>query len=158
MSLMENEEKQRWPYLSPARPGWELVDGVRGDVRALLLRGNADAIAEKRESNDAAGVVLDFIEDVNRLLVMLQNELIGLVTESYYRGVSWQDLARRLDRSKQSVHQRYHRRVHARATHESLRADLEVVLRRVQANPRPYPPESPGSPTASVGDSRSGKA
>ena len=76
--------------------------------------------------------VLDTLEELERLLHAAQHDTLLLVTEAYYRGASWRAIAGRLHRTKQTVHQRYQARVHARRTHELLRDDLREAHRRAQ--------------------------
>lgn len=112
-----------WPYLSPAKPGWTWVAGERGEIRRLVTEDDRTA------RTDPVRAVLDTIEQLDRMVRLIQSDLVGLVTEAYYRGASWQEIADRLDRSKQAVHQRYHGQVHTPATHTTLRTDLTAAHR-----------------------------
>lgn len=62
----------------------------------------------------------------------VETETLVLVTEAYFRGASWADIGRRLDRTRQSVHQRYQARVHAPRTRELLVRDFTEVLGRAR--------------------------
>ena len=73
---------------------------------------------------DTASTVLDALGRMSWLRQLVDDEILELVTEAHYRLVSWNDIAYRLGRSKQSVHQRYYRRVYTAATHARLEADL----------------------------------
>lgn len=62
----------------------------------------------------------------------VETETLVLVTEAYFRGASWADIGRRLDRTRQSVHQRYQARVHAPRTRELLVRDFTDALGRAR--------------------------
>lgn len=72
--------------------------------------------------------MLDILGRMCRLRQVLDDDILGLVTEAHYQGIAWADIARRLDRSKQSVHQRYARLVYAKTTHQRLAAELSQAL------------------------------
>lgn len=74
-------------------------------------------------------VVLDAILTTRQVMAGLEKDELSLVSEAYFRGASWSDIALRLDRTKQSVHQRYQSRIHSRQTRELLAADAEAALR-----------------------------
>lgn len=76
---------------------------------------------------DAVGVTLATLEEMALLADAAQTEILLLVAEAYLRGSSWNDVARRLGRSKQSAHQRYQARVHARQTRQILADDLTTA-------------------------------
>jgi hypothetical protein len=127
---MHDLSERRWPYLSPARPGWDWLGGYRGEVRRVLVRALAvraqagGPSGEPPVVGDPAQRVLETLHELDQLVRRIEAEVLLLVTEAHYRGATWGEIARRLDRTKQSVHQRYQRQVHARRTHEMLRADL----------------------------------
>jgi hypothetical protein len=77
---------------------------------------------------DTASTVQDALGRMTWLRQLVDDDILGLVTEAHYRLVSWNDIAYRLGRSKQSVHQRYYRRVYAAATHARLAADLREAV------------------------------
>lgn len=116
---MTNVESAPWPYLSPARPGWWLVSGPRGQIRRLLTRD----IAVGRDEPPPLLVVLDALHALAEAIDLMDQDLLALVAEAHHRGASWSQIARRLGRSKQSVHQRYQRRMHSTRTRELLRRD-----------------------------------
>lgn len=134
---MNNACERRWPYLSPARPGWGWVAGYRGEIRRLLLRAVTVRVAaaggptgESPTIADPTEQVLETLEEMDQLIRQIEIEMLLLVTEAHYRGNTWSKIAARLNRSKQSVHQRYQRQVYARRTHEALRADLACADQR----------------------------
>jgi hypothetical protein len=98
---------------------------MRGRLRRMIAGDPWPAPYEK-----PLELVLEAIADTGKLLRAIETETLVLVTEAYYRGASWADIARRLDRTKQSVHQRYQSRVHSRRTQELLLDDLTDALRR----------------------------
>jgi Myb-like DNA-binding protein len=77
-------------------------------------------------------IVLDAIADVGQVMTAAETDVLVLIAEAYFRGASWAEIARRLDRTKQSVHQRYHRRIHAPRTRELLAGDLTNALERAR--------------------------
>jgi predicted ATPase len=89
--------------------------------------------------DDPLNVVLDAIADTGQVLRAVETETLVLVTEAYFRGASWAEIARRLDRTKQSVHQRYQSRVHSRRTQELLLDDLTDAFRRARQLSRREP-------------------
>lgn len=76
------------------------------------------------EATDPNEVVLGVLEHLDRLMRSLEEDVVALVAEAYFRGASWSDIAHRLGRAKQTVHQRYQPQVHAEKTHKLLRRDL----------------------------------
>ncbi len=118
----------RWPYLSPSRDGWTWVAGPRGHLRRLLVSmvGMADAGLERTD------VVLEVLRRLDGLARALDDDVLLLVTEAHHRGASWADIAYRLDRSKQTVHQRYQSRIHERRTEQLLEHDLAQAQRRAR--------------------------
>lgn len=81
---------------------------------------------------DPLRVVLDAIADIGEVMAAVETETLVLVTEAHFRGASWADIGRRLDRTRQSVHQRYQGRVHATRTRELLARDLTEALGRAR--------------------------
>jgi hypothetical protein len=82
--------------------------------------------------DDPLKVVLDAISDTGQVMRAVETEILVLVTEAYFRGASWAEIARQLDRTKQSVHQRFQSRVHAPRTQELLDGDLSDALGRAR--------------------------
>ena len=82
--------------------------------------------------DDPLKVVLEAIADTGQVMRAVETEILVLVTEAYFRGASWAEIARPLDRTKQSVHQRYQSRVHAPRTQELLVDDLSDALGRAR--------------------------
>ena len=79
---------------------------------------------------EPVGVVLEVITDLAQLLQAAETELLLLVAEAHQRGASWAEIALRLDRTKQSVHQRYQAKIYSLRTTELLAADLAEGLVR----------------------------
>lgn len=86
-------------------------------------------LSELRPGRDELVVVLDAILTTREVMAGLEKDELSLVSEAYFRGASWSDIALRLDRSKQSVHQRYQSRIHSRQTRDLLAADAQAALR-----------------------------
>jgi hypothetical protein len=120
--------------LSPTRPGWDLILGVGGELRRVVTSRDFPP-----GGNSAAPpTVLEVLGRLAHMRQLVDDDILGLVTEAHFRGASWADIARRLDRTKQSVHQRYSQRVFARSTHLRLAAQLrEVTARAPVASGRP---------------------
>ncbi|RIV32720.1 hypothetical protein D2L64_24455 [Micromonospora radicis] len=74
--------------------------------------------------------VLDALGQYARLRTALGTELLLLVVEAHLRGASWAEVGRRLDRTKQSVHQQYQARVWAPETRRLLLSDLAFARGR----------------------------
>ncbi|MGK5496962.1 hypothetical protein [Streptomyces sp. URMC 125] len=130
-------ENQLWPYLSPSRPGWWLVGGVRGRVRRVVSEGGG-----RRESaGDPLPVVLDVLGNVDRIRRTLDNDVLMLVAEAHQHGASWTEIANRLHRTKQTVHQQYQHRLYACRTRELLRRDHQEAVRQAQLLCRQGDPE-----------------
>jgi AraC-like DNA-binding protein len=117
----------RWPYLSPSREGWTWVSGPRGHLRRLLLLSRAG-----ESGADRTKAALDALEQLHGLARAADDDLLLLVTEAHDRGASWADIARRLGRSKQTVHQRFQTRVHERRTTLLLLEDLAQAERHAR--------------------------
>lgn len=144
---MKHDNKDIWSYLSPSRPGWWLVAGVRGRVRRILAEyGHGDA------GDDPLLVVLHALHLTDRLLRIMEQDVLVLVTEAHHRGASWSDIAARLYRTKQSVHQRYQRLVYASRTRAALRDDCVEAARRAQVLCRQGDPEEVRESTAFLRD------
>lgn len=75
-------------------------------------------------------MVLEAIVATDQVMTGLERDVLALVSEANFRGASWAEIARRLDRTKQSVHQRYQGRIHSRQTRELLAVDTDAALRR----------------------------
>jgi Myb-like DNA-binding protein len=82
--------------------------------------------------DDPMTVVLEAIAETGQVMRAVETDTLVLVTEAYLRGASWAEIARQLDRTKQSVHQRYQSRVHAPRTRELLRGDVSDALGRAR--------------------------
>jgi hypothetical protein len=93
-----------------------------------MIAGNRRPAA----GDDPLMVVLDAIADVGKVMTAAETDVLVLIAEAYSRGASWAEIARRLDRTKQSVHQRYHGRIHAPRTRELLTGDLTDALGRAR--------------------------
>jgi hypothetical protein len=112
--------------LSPTRFGWTLIHGVGGEIRELVV---SREIPSGTRAN-CSPTVLDVLGRMCWLRQIVEDDILGLVTEAHYKGIPWADIAHRLDRSKQGVHQRYSRLVHAKATHQRLAAELKEAAER----------------------------
>jgi transposase-like protein len=77
-------------------------------------------------------MVLDVLERLDHMMRGTNEDVVLLVSEAYRRGASWTEIARRLGRSKQTVHQRYQPWVHAKGTEELLQSDLAQAERRAR--------------------------
>jgi transposase-like protein len=88
----------------------------------------ADGGATGAGAGDPLPVVLDTLTGVHQVAEAAETDLLVLVAEAYRRGASWADIARRLGRTKQSVHQRYQAQIHARRTRDLLATDLAEAL------------------------------
>jgi transposase len=62
----------------------------------------------------------------------MNDDVLLLVSEAYRRGASWNEIALRLGRSKQTVYQRFQARVHAERTEELLLNDLAQAEQRAR--------------------------
>ncbi len=128
---VDKADDARWPYLSPSRDGWTWVAGARGHLRRLLVSMTGVAgVAEP--SPDRIRVVLEVLQRLDGLARALDDDVLLLVVEAHNRGASWADIASRLGRSKQTVHQRYQARVHERRTEQMLLQDLAQAQRRAR--------------------------
>lgn len=83
-------------------------------------------------SPDRIRVVLDVLQRLDGLARALEDDVLLLVVEAHNRGASWAEIADRLGRSKQTVHQRYQSRVHERRTEQLLLHDLAQAQRRAR--------------------------
>lgn len=117
----------RWPYLSPTKAGWEWIGGHRGQIRRLLSNPSTG-----NECEDPSEVVLDALESLDEMIRSLHDDVLVLVAEAHFRGASWSEIAHRLGRSKQTIHERYYRHMHSRRTHDLLRRDLAEARRRAR--------------------------
>lgn len=115
-----------WPYLTPSRPGWWLIDGMRGHVRRKL----SAAVLDQRRADDPLSAVLTMLGEVDQLIRALEKDTLLLVVEAHQRGASWAQIAARVYRTKQTIHQRYHRRMYASHTTDLLRRDYAEAVQR----------------------------
>ena len=83
-------------------------------------------------SPDRVAVVLEALWRLDTLARALEDDVLLLVVEAHSRGASWAEIAERLGRSKQTVHQRYQARVHERRTEQLLLDDLAQAQRRAR--------------------------
>lgn len=81
---------------------------------------------------DRITVVLDVLESLNGMMRAMDEDVLLLVTEAYCRGASWAEIALRLGRTKQTVHQRYQARVRAKQTERLLLDDLAQAEQRAR--------------------------
>jgi hypothetical protein len=116
----------RWPYLSPSLPDWGRVADPRGLLRHVVTR----EITRHAQQSNALATVLDALEQYARLRTALGTELLLLVVEAHLRGAPWAEVGRRLDRTKQSVHQQYQARIWAPETRQILLSDLSFAQGR----------------------------
>jgi hypothetical protein len=123
-----HEDDRRWPYLSPSREGWAWVPGQRGLIRRLLTVEFGRDIPTK----DRTTVVLDVLAGMDHAIRAINDDVLLLVAEAHSRGASWEDIAHRLGRSKQTVHQRFQAQIHTKRTRESLLADLARAEQRAR--------------------------
>jgi hypothetical protein len=121
------ENGKPWPYLSPTRDGWILIRGVGSELRRLVL--SREIPCGTRE--ELRPSLLQILGRFARLRQIVDNDILSLVTEAHFRGASWADIARCLERSKQTVHQRYSTRVHAESTHQRLAEELAQATEHV---------------------------
>ncbi|GHJ43635.1 hypothetical protein Cs7R123_09770 [Catellatospora sp. TT07R-123] len=117
---MNQGEDPRWPYLSPSFVAWDWVPEPRAGLRRLLLPATAAHARPLARTN----AVLDVLEGLDAAMRAMEDDALLLITEAYRRGASWAQIAGRLGRSKQTVHQRYQNRVGAAQTEKLLLADL----------------------------------
>lgn len=77
-------------------------------------------------------LTLDVLGGLDSLLRAVEADALLLIAEAYRRGASWSQIAHRLGRSKQTVHERYQARVSARQTENTLLEDLAYAHRRAR--------------------------
>jgi len=73
--------------------------------------------------------VLEALQALAAAVDGMDQDLLVLVTEAHHRGASWAQIALRLGRAKQSVHQRYQRRMYSARTRELLEHDYAGAVR-----------------------------
>jgi hypothetical protein len=124
MLTVNSPDDPRWPYLSPSQDGWDWVPGPRGHIRRLLTHESGEALSGAGRTV----IVLDVLEGLDGIMRALDDDALMLVTEAYRRGASWADIAARLGRAKQTIHERYQARVRAERTEQLLLADVAQAV------------------------------
>ena len=89
---MTPDDGRSWRYLSPTQIGWTWVNGVRGVLRGLAVSSTGD-------QKETTPTVLDALGQLSWLRQLVEDDILLLVTEAHYRGISWTDIANRLDRT-----------------------------------------------------------
>lgn len=102
-----------------------MVPGPRGRIRRLL----AEDTPACRADESPLSRVLEALQALAVAVDGMDQDLLVLVTEAHHRGASWAQIALRLGRAKQSVHQRYQRRMYSARTRELLERDYAGAVR-----------------------------
>lgn len=118
----------KWPFLSPTKDCWAWIPGPRGQIRTLVTND----LGLRARSTDDTKTVLDAMERMDHLARGIGDDTLLLVTEAYRRGAPWSEIARRLGRTKQTVHRHFQAKVNARPTEELLRRDLLQARQRAR--------------------------
>ncbi|WP_034592689.1 helix-turn-helix domain-containing protein [Hamadaea tsunoensis] len=120
-----------WPYLSPSFAGWEWVPEPRGALRRLLIPPLSPA-SFPTAAGARTALTLDVLGGLDSLLRAVESDSLLLIAEAYRRGASWAQIAGRLGRSKQTVHERYQAKVSAPQTENTLLDDLAYAHHRAR--------------------------